>query len=259
MRILCAAMSSCVLGFWGTAVGYVVFVGAGGDGDSVYGEKSGEIVFYQHVSIHQPIQHFHWPLSVLTPLLLSATPDTERHREELTQKDHLHCLPQTAVGQPSFRTWGHQEPTSRLKHRILAPEESVSTHHTHSVAQYGSPMPKAQIPLCRLLHDVCDKPVTSPDKTRGSPRTSPFLPVTSQQLFPLPTLIAVNPTKFAHSVYILRRSDLSLTHFTSVSAILCYIMVNVNENVNDDVISIANAWLDVRKVRLSCRAHFQLH
>jgi len=38
----------------GLLYSYVVFVGAGGDGDSVYGEKSGEIVFYHHrLSVHQ--------------------------------------------------------------------------------------------------------------------------------------------------------------------------------------------------------------
>jgi len=50
------------------------------------------------------------------------------------------------------------------------------------------------------------------DKTPGSPQ---LFSVTSQWLFPLPKLIAVNPIIFVHSAYILRRSDLSLTHFTS--------------------------------------------
>ena len=41
---------------------------------------------------------------------------------ELTRIDHLHCQPQMEVDQPSFHTWGHQEPTNQrwLHNLILA-------------------------------------------------------------------------------------------------------------------------------------------
>jgi len=62
---------------------------------------------------------------------------------------------------------------------------------------------------------------------RGVPRsaTSPFIPVTSQWLF---SSESRRIPSFCNSI-ILHQSDLSLTHFTSVSAILCYLTVNVNE------------------------------
>ena len=44
--------------------------------------------------------------------------------------------------------------------------------------------------------------MTSPQQDMGKSATSPlFLSVTSQRLFALPTLIAVNRIKFVHSVY----------------------------------------------------------
>lgn len=54
-------------------------------------------------------------------LLYWARLDTRHHHEGWIRRDHLHCQPQRGVAQPSFHTWEHPEPTSRLMGHILTP------------------------------------------------------------------------------------------------------------------------------------------